>query len=237
MPTDAQEEIEINYLPAIINQAKSKKYTQTIEKDLLTEDELNKIADYVKEYKAISPPQKDIDKIIYNEIQTCNLPKSEFFDVSPKLLKKHLFIYDNPKDNKGNPISITSPNAYTGEDFKELSEIVNSKQYFNKRYCYKDFKTFVNDKVAPIFNFKKLYPDTSSYGAYRIGDLLFNSNSFDLNYGDVGFNAWDSYNNTTYNPYNFSFTEDNKVKSDFDESYPIGSVVYSGSGVNKYLPY
>lgn len=235
LPIDAKDEIESVYLPSIINEAYSITYKSIIKKPL-TEDELTQIADYVKEYKI--EPTKDIDEEIYNELMTGDIPSSETFDVSPALLKKHLFFVSNTKDEKAKNISITDEKAYTGKDkenFQQLNQKIKDN-YYHPKFCYKDMKQFVNGEISPIFNFAKLYPNTNSYAAYRIGDFVFNRDDYDLKYeNEGGYNAWDSGNNVANNPFNFSFEDYNKVTSDYDTSYPIGSVVYSGNA-DVYLP-
>ncbi len=147
-----------------------------------------------------------------------------------------MFIVKSDKDKE---TEVTDPNAYSDnnkENFLKLSKLVKSSDYHKPKFCLRDMKYFVNHKIAPMFSFKYLYPSTQNYGAYRMGDLIFNKNDYDKNYDGGGFNAWDSYNNGKNNPYNLSYTKDNIITENFGTAYPIGSVVYSGEVKERHFP-
>lgn len=240
LPEGATEEIQSYYLPLKRNELYNKTYRIKLKKlseDGLSEDELNQIKKQVKEYKP--EIKKNIDDEIYNEFATGNIPLSDYFSVNPSSLKKHLFIVENHEDEDGNKIEITSTKAYTKDkkNYSALQKKVANEAYFNKGQCLHDMKYFVNNDIAKIFDLDILYPDIQqkNIGAYRIGDLVFNKDKFDVNYDGGGFNAWDSNNNGNNNPYNLAYRDENKITKDFGISYPIGSVVYSGDA-KKHFP-
>lgn len=242
LPIDAADEINSYYVPL-----ETKKWYNIVYKKIinngyksLTEDELNQLKKEVLEYKP--EPTKDIDNEIYNEFSTGNIPQSDSFSVDPSELKKYLFVKNKEykketTKKKGDKISITSPDAYTEskQDFINLANKVKDEDHYHKGLCYRDMKYLIDKDIAKIFDLATLYPQTNNIGGYRIGDFLFNRDDFNLPYDDGGFNAWDSYNNSTFNQFNLAYEDKNKVTTNFGTSYPIGTIIYSGTANEKHF--